>query len=75
MSIIWLMIVLLIAAFAASIIISGIMFSRATRENREKGGVVIRATAEITDGNETLYAAITGDQVAITNIRLSKPTA
>jgi hypothetical protein len=28
------MIVLLIAAFAASIIISGIMFSRATRENR-----------------------------------------
>lgn len=41
----------------------------------ENGGVVIRATAEITDGNETLYAAITGDQVAITNIRLSKPTA
>lgn len=39
MSIIWLMIVLLIAAFAASIIISGIMFSRATRENREKNNL------------------------------------
>ena len=47
MSIIWLMIVLLIAAFAASIIISGIMFSRATRENREK---IICKTAKLVAG-------------------------
>ena len=39
MSIVWLMIILLIATFAASIIAGGIMFSRATRENRE---IIIR---------------------------------
>lgn len=38
----------------------------------ENGGVSIRATAEITDGTKMIYAAITGDQVAITNIRIKK---
>lgn len=38
------------------------------------GGVSVKATAEITDGNKVIYAAITGDQVAITNIRIKKQT-
>lgn len=44
MSIVWLMIILLIAAFAASIIVGGIMFSRTTRENRE---IIISKTAKL----------------------------
>ncbi len=39
----------------------------------ENGGVIVKAVAKITDGNETVYAAITGDQVALTNIRIKKP--
>lgn len=42
--IILLMIVLLIAAFASSIIASGIMFKRSTRENRER---IISKTAKL----------------------------
>ena len=41
----------------------------------ENGGVSIQATAEINDGNEMIYAAVTGDQVAITNIRIKKQVA
>ena len=40
----------------------------------ENGGVSVKATAEITDGNKVIYAAITGNQVAITNIRIKKQT-
>lgn len=40
----------------------------------ENGGVIVRATAEITDGCKKLYAALTGDQVAITDIRVIKKT-
>ena len=39
----------------------------------ENGGVIVKANAKITDGNEAVYAAITGDQVALTNIRIKKP--
>ena len=38
------MIILLIAALAASIIVGGIMFSRATRKNRE---IIISKTAKL----------------------------
>lgn len=38
----------------------------------ENGGVTVTATAEITDRDQPIFAAITGDQVAITNIRIKK---
>lgn len=36
----------------------------------ENGGISINNTAIMTDINRTIFAAITGDQVAITNIRI-----
>lgn len=36
----------------------------------ENAGICIQNTAIMTDINKTIYAAITGDQVAITNIRI-----
>lgn len=39
----------------------------------ENGGISVTGTAEISDGTDKIYAAITGDQVAITNIRIKHP--
>ena len=61
MSIIWLMIVLLIAAFATSIIISGIMFSRATRENRRQRNALCRNNRR--SGSNYEYKAQQADRV------------
>ena len=40
----------------------------------ENNGITIKNTLTITDGPEKLYAALTGDQCAITNIRIKKET-
>ena len=36
----------------------------------ENLGIFIKDTTLITDGNKELYAALTGDQVALTNIKI-----
>ncbi|MBR6338023.1 MAG: HD domain-containing protein [Ruminococcus sp.] len=38
----------------------------------ENAGIILKTTAKLTGINSTVYAAITGDQCAITNIRVNK---
>ena len=37
----------------------------------ENGGISIRNTVKLAGSGKTIYAAITGDQVAVTNIRIA----
>lgn len=36
----------------------------------ENAGIAVRNTAEMTGISSTIYAAVTGDQVAVTDIRI-----
>ncbi len=37
----------------------------------ENSGIIQKNTASITNGNDSIYVALTGDQTTITNIRIS----
>lgn len=39
----------------------------------ENSGIILKNTAIITNGNDKIFVALTGDQCAITNIRINKP--